>query len=126
MKAEDIVILSIHSVPHSALRNVSELQGIPLSHQPQAGHIWFTSVRKFKGLEAQAILLVDGEVSRLTEPLTRRLLYVGCSRAKAYLQIAFWEDIAKNEYGSLIQKLTDVPIKGNRKGLLSIFGFDTV
>ena len=126
VKVEDIVILSIHSVPNSAFRNVSELQGIPLSRRPQAGHIWFTSVRKFKGLEAQAILLVDGEVSRLAEPLTRRLLYVGCSRAKAYLQIAFWEDIAKNEYGSLIQKLTDVPIKGNCKGLLSIFGFDTV
>ncbi|MDN0047009.1 NERD domain-containing protein [Megasphaera hexanoica] len=126
VKAEDIVILSIHSVPHSALRNVSALQGIPLSHQPQAGHIWFTSVRKFKGLEAQAILLVDGEVSRLAESLTRRLLYVGCSRAKAYLQLAFWEDIAKSEYSSLIQKLTDVPVKGNRKGLLSIFGFDAV
>lgn len=39
VKAEDIVILSIHSVPNSAFRNVSKLQGIPLSQRPQAGHI---------------------------------------------------------------------------------------
>lgn len=50
--------------------------------------MWFTSVRKFKGLEAKAVLLIDGDVSKLHEPLMQRILYVGCSRANDYLQIA--------------------------------------
>lgn len=49
-------------------------------------------MRKFKSMEADALLLTDAEVSRLLDPLTRRLLYVGGSRANVYLKTAFFED----------------------------------
>ena len=123
---DDMVILTVHSVRNSALGQEAELGGIPLSDNPEQGHVWFTSVRKFKGLEAQAVLLVDAEVSRLPSPLMRRLLYVGSSRAKTYLQIAFCEDIEKGEYKKLLSALSDEPLKGNRKGLLQLLGLELV
>ena len=86
-RLEDIVILSVHSVPHSKLQS-EHLAGVPVSTEQAKGKVWFTSVRKFKGLEAKAVLLIDGDVEKLHEPLMQRILYVGCSRANDYLQIA--------------------------------------
>lgn len=67
-RLEDIVILSVHSVPHSQLQ-AQCLAGVPVSTERVKGKVWFTSVRKFKGLEAKAVLLIDGDVSKLHEPL---------------------------------------------------------
>lgn len=68
------------------------LAGVPVSTERVKGKVWFTSVRKFKGLEAKAVLLIDGDVSKLHEPLMQRILYVGCSRANDYLQIALLQE----------------------------------
>lgn len=123
---ENMVILTVHSVPNSILRTASLLGNVPVSYEPKEGCIWFTSVRKFKGLEEQAVLLIDAEVSKLSSPLMKRLLYVGCSRAKVYLQLAFFEDIRKSEYVTVIHELTDRPMKGNRKSLLDILGLKSI
>ena len=86
---EDIVILSVHSIPHSGLNGIKELAGVPLSNLQEPGKIFFTSVRKFKGLEAKAVLLIDIEKAKTSETLIQRLVYVGASRASAYLHLAF-------------------------------------
>ena len=110
---EDIAILTIHSVKHSHLPLDAKLSGHALSLTPASGKILFTSTRKFKGLEAKAVLLIDAETSRLSDPLIRRLLYVGASRASLCLEIAFFEDNAetknrqsrKNEEDALCERL---------------------
>ncbi|MCH3914461.1 MAG: NERD domain-containing protein [Acidaminococcaceae bacterium] len=107
VKLEDMVILSVHSVEHSALYGLDELAGIPVSLEPEQGKIWFTSVRKYKGLEAKAVLLTDIEVSRLEEPVMRRLIYVGGSRATTYLKLAFYENVPKKFYGQLVKNLAE-------------------
>ena len=89
---EDIAILTIHSVKHSHLPLDAKLAGHSLSLTPEPDKILFTSTRKFKGLEAKAVLLIDAETSRLDDPLIRRLLYVGASRAALCLEVAFYED----------------------------------
>ena len=91
---EDIAILTIHSVKHSRLPMDVKLAGRALALTPEPGKILFTSTRKFKGLEAKAVLLIDSETSRLDDPLIRRLLYVGASRASLCLEVAFYEDDA--------------------------------
>lgn len=105
VKLEEMVILSIHSLPHSGLAGVGKIYGIPVSVEPEAGKVWLTNVYRFKGLEAKAVLLLDVEMSALTNPFTRRLIYTGGSRASAYLKLALKEDIPKNGYGALLSQM---------------------
>lgn len=93
LKIEDIVILNIHHTEGNPLHKTSTLAGIPVSEKREHGKVWFTSARKFKGLEAQAVLIVDFRFSEVDNELVRRIFYVGCSRANAYLQVAFFKDV---------------------------------
>lgn len=116
----DFVILTVRSTVKSLLTGVTSINGVPVSENREKGKIWFTSVRKFKGLEAKAVLLIDVNVSRLIDPLTQRVIYVGCSRANHYLKIALQENISKEKYAGIIQKLTDEPVEYSREGLLKV------
>ena len=89
---DDFVILTVGSVKHSHLK-ADRLGGLPVSEVQERGKVWFTSVRKFKGLEAKAVLLIDGRKSKLEDPLQQRIMYVGCSRANTYLQLAIMDDV---------------------------------
>jgi hypothetical protein len=124
LKLEDIVILSVHSIPHSALNGLTTLAGFPVSEKQEPGKIWLTSVRKYKGLEAKAVLLIDIDISKITDSLTQRLIYVGCSRANTYLKVAFHEDISVSAYGELLQKFTDEKVPNSRKGLVKLLGME--
>lgn len=105
LKHEDVVILSIHRTESSPLHEVCTLAGFPVSDRREPGKIWFTSIRKFKGLEAKAVLIVGFRFSESDSQLSRRILYVGCSRANAYLQIAFEQDIQDIKEVDLMEKL---------------------
>lgn len=127
LKVEDVVILTIDSVKNSMLQNNMHIGSIPISTTPKKGHILFTSVRKFKGLEAKAILLIDIYVDKLDDELHKRLVYVGCSRASTYLQMAFYDNVEISEYEKIIKHYSDKALSKNHKlDLLDIFGIDTI
>lgn len=127
LKVEDVVILTIDSVKNSMLQNNMHIGSIPISTTPKKGHILFTSVRKFKGLEAKAILLIDIYVDKLDDELHKRLIYVGCSRASTYLQMAFYDNVEISEYENIIKHYSDKSLSKNHKlDLLDIFGIDTI
>ena len=84
---DDFVILTVDSVKKSLLK-VDKLGGLLVSENQVKGMVWFTSIRKFKGLEAKAVLLIDAKKSKMKDPLQQRIMYVGCSRANTYLQVA--------------------------------------
>ena len=102
---EDMVILTVSTLEKSAFSGLNELAGVPVSNQPEAGKLWFTTVRRYKGLEAKAVLLVDVRVSALTNPTCQRLIYVGSSRATAYLETLFLDDVPHEEYAALTAQL---------------------
>ena len=52
-----------------------------------AGQITFDSVRRFKGQQAPAIILVDCEAQNSSAPISERLLYTGMTRATVRLEI---------------------------------------
>ena len=54
------------------------------ANKPEMEHIRFSTVSRFKGLEANAIILAD--VDKITDD-SRQQIYVGCSRARAYLNV---------------------------------------
>ena len=127
LKVEDVVILTIDSVKKSMLQNNMHIGSIPISTTPKKGNILFTSVRKFKGLEAKAILLIDIYVDKLDDELHKRLIYVGCSRANTYLQMAFYDNVEISEYENIIKHYSDKALSKNHKlDLLDIFGIDTI
>ena len=114
----DVVILTAKTIESSWINPGKKYAGQELSCEGEAGKILFTTIRKFKGLEAEAILIVDAQMSALTNPENRRLLYTGSSRAKNLLNIAMLEDIETGEYGDYLRNIApgrNVP--KNKKGL---------
>ena len=120
---EDMVILSVHSLEHSALHGVTELAGIPVSNTLEEGKVWATTTRKYKGLEAKAVLLVDVEVSKLTDAVMQRMIYIGGSRANTYLKVAFYEDVEKGDYRAIVDEL-QVQMKRNAEDVAA-YGEET-
>ena len=113
VKPEDIVILTTSSVPNSMLKNISAINGVSISTEPKKNNILFTSVRKFKGLEAKAVLLID------------ILVYVGSSRANTYLQLAFYDNVPNEDYKFILNHLGVNEINGpSKETLLDTFGLD--
>ena len=118
LDSSDVVILTAKTIDSSWIDPGKKYAGQELSCEGEAGKILFTTIRKFKGLEAEAILIVDAQMSALTNPENRRLLYTGSSRAKNLLNIAMLEDIETGEYGDYLRNIApgrNVP--KNKKGL---------
>lgn len=119
---EDVVILTARTEDRSWIDIHKKYSGISLSNVKEKGKILFTSIRKFKGLEAEAVLIVDASMSALVQPENRRLLYTGTSRAKNFLNIAMLEDVKAGDYGDYLRTIApgrNVP--KNKKGLKRLF-----
>ena len=87
-----VVILGCHKIVNSSFAEVRKVGNYTVRDvsEPEAVNgIRYSTVHKFKGLEADAVLLVGiGEPSRLyVEAHWRRFVYVGGSRASAVLHV---------------------------------------
>lgn len=90
-----VAILCPTSIPRSSLRQLTTLSGVgftdDLNEWRADKAVLVTTLRRFKGLEADAVILFD--VPEFDESVfTRRHFYVACSRAKHLLCV-----IAKSE-----------------------------
>ena len=117
------MILTVSTLIKSVLGSLTELAGIPVSHKPEEGKLWLTTVRRYKGLEAKAVLLVDVCVSQLTNPTCQRLIYVGSSRATAYLETLFLNDVSSEEYPALTAQLGE-EVAPTPQGIASWLGME--
>lgn len=89
IKKRDIVVLSCKSDGDSSL-NSSDLLLTPsykLTQTKNETDILFTTVRKFKGLEADAIICIDIDEETFSTEKERNAFYVGTSRATTYLEL---------------------------------------
>ena len=120
--ADRISILTASTVKNSFLSVEKKYAGFELSEVKEAGKVHFTTIRKFKGLEADAILIVDASMIGLKSEEDKRLLYVGASRAKYYLEIAMNQDISDGDMGDYIRALNpNRVLPKNKKGLKRLF-----
>ena len=88
-KKSDIVLLSMRSEGNSILERdnmIPELAAI-CTDKKQPNKVLFTTVRKFKGLEADAVICIDVDETTFEDEINRSLFYVGTSRAKTWLDI---------------------------------------
>jgi UvrD-like helicase C-terminal domain/Nuclease-related domain/AAA domain len=104
LQLNDIVILSSHRLENSCLAR--GLVGLPvtltLDEPPsRSGWIRYRTVHSFKGLESDAVLLVDCD--QLGSASSRGLMYVGASRARSQLAV-FLDESSRPEYDALARK----------------------
>jgi hypothetical protein len=87
LQPHDIVVLTMKTVDTSALSKLQKLAGADLAEELTPGHVCFTSVRRFKGLEAKMVIMADVEVGEFYQREYRNRFYVGSSRAMHELHI---------------------------------------
>lgn len=110
---EDIVILTTKTSAQSMLNQNMQFKGNEYYFVKKKRSILFTTCRKFKGLEAVAVLLVDvdEECFSQEESMARNLFYVGASRAKQKLSVfcTFNEESCKKLLTNIGEIPPDVP-----------------
>lgn len=65
----------------------------------------FTTARKFKGLEADVVIIVDIDAKTFEDEESKGLFYVGASRAKHYLDIIYVGD--KDDLQNMVKNISD-------------------
>jgi len=117
LDTSDIAILTAKTLEDTWISKEKKYGGKELTTTGEEGKILFTTIRKFKGLEAEAILIIDSSMRGLLNEENRRLLYVGSSRAKNILNIAMIEDVDGSEMGDYLRSFApDRNMPKNKKG----------
>lgn len=106
LKTSQIAILSPYSQMKSSLADVRKLGGVDLIYDVnrwrEGGGVLFTTMRSFKGLEADVVVLIDLPKPGSMAACTVADFYVGCSRAKHILKV-----ISAEPENDLLEVLTD-------------------
>lgn len=124
----DIVILSAKSDDKRSLKDVKKISDFSITNKFENNSVLYTTTRKFKGLEASVILLIDVDAKTFSTDEERRVFYVGASRAKNILEIysvmpkveqrKFYSAVSKGESSrptAIIKYLKSKPVSLNVK-----------
>ena len=86
---EQIVILTMKTMDSSLIdpEDYRLSRKNVLATEQSDGRILFTTVRKFKGLEADVVICVDVDTMTFETERNRNAFYVGSSRAKLFLEV---------------------------------------
>lgn len=84
---DNIVIITTKTIEKSILKGTEKIGKYYIGNTAKEGTVLFTTSRKFKGLEADVIILIDVDAETFNSEEARRVFYVGASRAKSYLEI---------------------------------------
>lgn len=77
----EVAVLTMRSTAAKSFLGLSKIGRYPVAEEITPGFVCRNTVRRFKGLEAKAVLLLDADLERFDDPTERNLFYVGCSRA---------------------------------------------
>lgn len=91
LNPSQIAILGPHAKSHSSLAELGSIHKVKLIQKlenwEKGEGILYSSIRSFKGLEADAVIMIDVPEPDSIPHFTRSDFYVGCSRAKHLLVI---------------------------------------
>ena len=87
----NIAIITMVSYMDSLLEQMSAFSKLNYADSKQKGKVCKTTARKFKGLEADLVIITDIDWNALTEVTYRKLFYTSCSRAKHNLYLVSQE-----------------------------------
>lgn len=84
---QQMVILTTKTIEKSILSDEKYIGKFKLSWGLEDNSILFTTARKFKGLEADVVFIIDIDASQFRGNEDRRVFYVAASRAKSVLEL---------------------------------------
>ncbi len=91
LKASQVAILSPNKISNSSIKGSNQLKGVSITDDIQkwksSEAILFSSVKGFKGLEADAIILIDVPDTNTSRTFKQSDYYVASSRAKHLLVV---------------------------------------
>ena len=93
-----ICILTVKTENASFLKGIDKLGNHAIKTTRGNSNVLFTTARKFKGLESDAIIMIDVDADTFADEDNKRLFYVGASRAKHNLDIIFNGDNTELEH----------------------------
>ncbi len=85
----EVAVLTMRSTAAKSFLGISKIGRYPVAEEITPGFVCRNTVRRFKGLEAKAVLLLDADLERFDDPTERNLFYVGCSRAMHEVEVLF-------------------------------------
>lgn len=102
--AHEVAVISLETIDEDSQWSRPKFGGRSVSDKPQLNHVTVTTVRRFKGLEASLVLVVDADFAHANDPLWRLRLYVACSRARHAVHIITTTE--EPELGDAVRALT--------------------
>ena len=99
----DVAVLTMRSAANSFTK-LAKIGRWQVAEEITPGLISRNTVRRFKGLEAKAVLLLDVDPDRFDDPTERNLFYVGCSRAMHELEVLF-TNVSRRSLGRAIDAM---------------------
>lgn len=87
MPKHRIAIVTLSAWEGSKMEAISQHLKIDWSKEVETNKVTVTTIRKFKGLEADLLFITDFEWKKIEDTTYKNLLYTACSRAKHYLKI---------------------------------------
>lgn len=105
----DIVVLTCKTEGNSMLDRINPqlTSSYILTKEKDGKNILFTTARKFKGLEADVIIIVDVDGDVFLDERSRNAFYVGTSRARLFLDL-----VATDSAPNIAKGLTGNDLKG--------------
>lgn len=92
---DEITILSLKSENNSILQGINKIDRLTISRDQNNSSIFFTTAKKFKGLESKVVIVIDIDESAFSDEEKKRDFYVACSRATQRLALFINGDEAK-------------------------------
>lgn len=87
VRTEDMVIITTKTLEKSWINNIKKICNVRVTNEIGTSNLLFSTSRKFKGLEASIVFLIDVDSETFSSQDNRMLFYVGASRAKNSLEI---------------------------------------
>jgi superfamily I DNA/RNA helicase len=99
-----VALITMNTFENSIIPEVIKFSKLSFSESKEKGFICISTARKFKGLEADLVIITDLDWNKLNNEIYRKLFYTTCSRAKHNLFINSNKLIDEN-VDSILQNL---------------------
>lgn len=108
---ENMVILTLSNADNILIESIT---GVNVSLVKKENHILYTTARKFKGLEADIVFILDASFNLFNNEVSKNLFYIALSRAHNIVESFMIIDVPPNDYEiSILEKKYSINFERN-------------